>query len=375
MKKRSLVFVVNRLSFFLSHRLSLAKAAQQAGYEIHVAAPPQSDYFEYLAKLGFYFHPIPFNRGTLNPWYELKSFYSLLRLYRTLKPVLVHHLTIKPIIYGGIAARLAQVPAVVHAVTGLGHLFIAQTIGIKLLRGISRIGFYSAFHHPNMRVIFQNHEDQREFIQSHLLKPKMSVVIRGSGVSLNQYRLLPQLSASKPVVLLPSRLLWEKGIGEFVQAASRLHRQLSIRMVLAGELDFGNPSAISEQQLTLWVESGLVEYWGFQPDIQLAFSHCHLVCLPSYREGVPRVLIEAAACGRPIIATDVPGCRDIVVHGENGLLVEVKNPDALAYSIAQLVKDSKRCQRMGQCGRNLVAACFSDSLINKETLSLYQKLM
>ena len=374
MKRNKLVFVINELSFFFSHRLSLARAAQQAGYEIHIVSP-WSNHADELAKQDFYFHPIPLDRKGLNPFRELKSIFSLFRLYRSLKPSIVHHLTIKPILYGGIMARLARVPAVVNAVTGLGYLFISQARSAKLLRGFAKIGFYFfSFHHPNMRVIFQNPDDQRQFVENHLLKSEKSALIKGSGVSVEEYQPLPDPKTSEFTVLLPARLLWDKGVGEFVQAADILRREFKIKMVLVGQIDTGNPSAIPKAQLDIWLKQGLVEYWGFQRDIRQAFARCHIVCLPSYREGAPRVLIEAAACARPIVTTDVPGCRDIVIHQENGLLVEAKNASALAESIARLAADPGLRQRMGKRGRQIVEAEFSSYLVNKQTLAVYKTL-
>ena len=373
MKKNRLVFVINELSFFFSHRLSLAKAAQQAGYEVHIVSP-KSDNVDQLIQHGFHFHPILLDRKGLNPFRELRLMLSLFWLYRTLKPSIVHHLTIKPVLYGGTMARLAGVPSVVNAVTGLGYLFISQSRSAKLLRNFSKVGFYLAFHHPNMRVIFQNPDDQQQFVKNHLLKPEMGLLIKGSGVSLEEYQSLPTPKSAEIVVLLPARLLWDKGVGEFIQAADILRRQYNIKMVLAGQIDTGNPSAIRKTQLDIWLKQGLVEYWGFQRNIQQAFARCHIVCLPSYREGTPRVLIEAAACARPIVTTNVPGCRDIIIHGENGLLVEPKNAQALADSIAELAADSNLRERMGRRGRQIVAEGFSSDLVNRKTLAVYKTL-
>lgn len=375
MKKTKLVFVINELSFFFSHRLSLAKAAQLAGYEIHVVSP-KSELIKALMPHGFYFHPIPLNRKGLNPFCEIKSLYSLYRLYRALKPSIVHHLTIKPILYGGLAARLAKVPAVVNAVTGLGYVFISQKHSTKLLRCFSKIGFYLSFRHPNMCVIFQNPDDQHQFIQNRLLKSESALLIKGSGVPLEEYPILSNPETSDEiVVLLPARLLWDKGVGEFVEATKLLREKIKIRMALAGQIDQDNPSAISKEQLDHWIQEGLVEYWGFERHIQEAFARCHIVCLPSYREGMPRVLIEAAACGRPIVTTDVPGCRDIVMNGENGLLVKAKNAQALADGIAKLATDTNLRQQMGKRGRQIVETGFSSSIVNKKTLAVYKSLI
>lgn len=376
MKNYKLVFVTNKLSFFFSHRLLLAKAAQQAGYQVHVVGPDSGDSEpDQLIQQGFYFHSIPLDRKGINPFSELKSIYSLFRLYRSLKPQIVHHLTIKPILYGGIAARLARVPAMINAVTGLGYLFISQKFFAKFLRFFVKKGFRFSFRHPNMRVIFQNSDDRNQFVQDRLIKRENGLLIKGSGVPLDEYRPLPNPDDAEIVVLLPSRLLWDKGIAEFVQAADILRQHYTIRMVLAGEIDPGNPASISKKQLDTWVSQGFIEYWGFQKNIQEAFARAHIICLPSYREGTPRVLIEAAACARPIVTTDVPGCRDIVIHGENGLLVEAKNAQALAEGIAQLIKNPELRTRMGERGRKIVEENFSSCQVNRETLAVYNILL
>lgn len=371
---RKLLFVINDLSFFFSHRLSLAKAVKEAGYEVHVAAPASNRSSE-LAQYDFKFYTIPLDRKGVNPLHEIRSVFALYQLYLKIKPNIVHHLTVKPVLYGGIAARLAKVPSVVNAVTGLGYLFVSSNSSAKLLRQFSKLGFYASFRHPNMRVIFQNADDQREFIKNGLLRSDHSVLIKGSGVSLTEFKPLAEPESSRIVVLLPARLLWDKGVGEFIQAAELLRKEPSIQMVLAGPFDSGNPAAIKKKQIDDWVNQGLIEYWGHQNNIQEAFARCHIVCLPSYREGTPRVLIEAAACERPIVTTDVPGCRDIVMDQVNGVLVEVKNSKSLADGILKLASDSTTRQRMGREGRHIVEAGFSSHLVNKNTLAVYSSLL
>lgn len=374
MSNKKLLFVINDLDFFFSHRLLLAKAAQSAAYQVHIAAPLSSK-VSGLTKQGFYFHSIPLTRKGMNPFCEIKSIAALLRLYLTLKPNIIHHLTIKPIVYGGIAARFARVPAMVNAVTGLGYLFISQERSAKIIRFFSKLAFRFSFRHLNMRVIFQNPDDQQQFIQNRLLQSDRAILIKGSGVPLDEFQPLPEPEDATLTVLLPARLLWDKGIGEFVEAAKILRQTLKIRMVLVGKIDLGNPSGITQQQVDDWVAKGLIEYWGFQNDIREAYARCHIVCLPSYREGMPRALLEAAACTRAIVTTNVPGCRDIVIHRENGLLVEVKNAKALADGIETLANDSELRRGMGERGRQIVEADFSSQLVNKQTLAVYKGLL
>jgi len=201
------------------------------------------------------------------------------------------------------------------------------------------------------------------------------VLIKGSGLPLVDFPPLLEPIETVPVVVLPARLLWDKGVGEFVVAAKQLKAQMEIRMVLVGAIDLANPRAVTEKQLNKWVKSEVIEYWGFQKNIKEVFRQCHIVCLPSYREGLPRVLLEAAACGRSIITTDVPGCHDVIRHRENGLLVAPRNPSALAAAILQLAIDKTLRQQLVQRGQEIVAAEFSSAIINQQTLALYCEML
>ena len=226
-----------------------------------------------------------------------------------------------------------------------------------------------------MRVIFQNSDDQQQFVRDRLLQSDVSLIVKGTGVCLDEYQPLAEPKDKPPVVLLPARLLYDKGIREFVEAAEILHAKMDVRMVLIGKIDHGNPSSISNEQITAWVNQGYIEYWGFENDIKSAYSRCHLVCLPSYREGTPRALIEASACARAVVTTDVPGCRDVIISGENGLLVAAKNSMELSVAIEKLLSDTLLRQRMARRGRQIIEAGFSDHFINKKTLGVYSQLI
>ena len=368
-----LLYLVNIPRFFMTHRLPLALAAQQAGYEVHVAT---SRYDEAntarIQAAGLPFYPLPLRQHSTSPLYEAEALRAVNQLYRTLKPDIVHQVSVKAILYGGLAARRVGIPAVVNAVSGLGYVFAAKGPKAALLqRGVKQI-YRAALRHPNSVTIFQNPDDRDFFVRSGLIDAARTVVIKGSGVDMAAFQPQPE-PEGLPVVLFAGRLLWQKGAGEFVEAARRL--QGRARFVIVGFGEAGNPASVSPEQLEAWRQSGLVELWGYRDDMPAVFAQAHIVCLPSsYGEGVPKVLIEAAACGRAIVTTDTPGCREIVRHDENGLLVPVHDADALCAALAALIDDPVRRQQMGQAGQQLARAEFSLEQVNAQTLALYERL-
>lgn len=369
-----LLFVVNDAAFFLSHRLTIAIAARNKGFDVHVATPEGSA-TDTIVKKGFTYHSIPLTRKGGKSWQELNSLFALMSLYHRLKPDIVHHVTIKPIIYGGIAANLTRVPAVVNAVTGLGYVFIARGVKAYLLRSAVKLGYRIALGHKNQRIIFQNPDDSRTFLDAGIVIPQDIVHIKGSGVDMSLFTPLPEAPGS-PTVILASRMLRDKGVEEFVIAAGSLQKKgVKAKFVLVGDTDSGNPAAVPEAQLEAWKSSGVVEWWGHHKDMPTVFARAHIVCLPSYREGLPKVLIEAAACGRAIITTDTPGCREIVRHGENGLLVPVRDSKALADALQILIENPALRAQMGARGRQIAVAEFSQDQVTKETLSVYHDLL
>lgn len=374
-KQPKLLFVVNDAANFFSYRLPVASAARQAGFDVHVAAPEgviKAD----IVKAGFTFHSIPLTRKGKNFLQELNSFMTLAFLYKKLQPDIVHHITIKPILYGGIAARMAHVPAVVNAVTGLGYVFITRGINASLLRSSVKQGYKVAFHHRNQRTIFQNPDDSSLFINGGIAPGENAVLIKGSGVDISTFTPYPE-SKGIPIVILASRMLWDKGIKEFVSAAKALRSNgIKARFVLVGDTDPGNPTAIPTGQLEAWRDSGVVEWWGWCADMPAVFADSHIVCLPSaYGEGIPKVLIEAASCGRAIVTTDAPGCREIVKHGENGLLVPVGDTKALTNALGKLIENPALREHMGIRGRDIVAAEFTHKQVVAKTLMVYRELL
>lgn len=373
-----LLIVVNIPRFYLTHRLPLTQAAIEAGYEVHVAT---SDVDTYHAdqiraispEYGFTYHPLPLQQHGTNPIAEIRTFFALWRLYRQLQPDLIHQFTIKPVIYGGLAAQLAGVKAVVNAMSGLGVVFVDDSPKARLLRQLSKPGFWLALRPPHSHLIFQNPDDQRRFIELGLIDAAKTHLIRGSGVAIERFQ--PRnVPPGEPVVLFAGRLMWRKGLGDFVAAARHLRGRA--RFVVAGFPEATSPDNVPLAQLEAWRDEGLIEWWGRRDDMPEVYAQAHIVCLPStYGEGVPKVLIEAAACGRPIVTTDTPGCREIVQHERNGLLTPPGDVAALVDALKRLLDDPSRRVDMGAQGRALVVQGFSLDQVNRATLALYERLL
>ncbi|SAI69770.1 glycosyltransferase [Bordetella ansorpii] len=371
--RRRLLFVVNNPAFFLSHRLWPALAAQAAGWDVHVATMDGPAVADIVAR-GMTHHAIPLTRSGKQPLQELGSMWALLRLFRRLRPDVVHLVTIKPVLYGGIAARLAGVPGMVAAISGLGFIFLSDGLKAKLVRGVVGVMYRLALGHRNSRVIFQNSADRDTLRRLGALRDGQDVLIRGSGVDLAEWPATPE--PPRPVVaLMVARLLRDKGVAEFVEAARLLRAQgLDVRMRLAGGIDPGNPTSATEADVARWREDGAVEVLGERADVAALTAASHIAVLPSYREGLPKSLLEAAACGRAVVTTDVPGCRDAITPGETGLLVPARDSAALAAAIARLATDDALRQRMGRAGRELAQREFDVEDVNRRHLEVYDAL-
>lgn len=373
MTKRKLLMIVNRPDYFLSHRKQIGLAARETGYEVHIASVwhPAVDEIE---RMGFPFHELSVRRGTLNPLLELAGLLSILKLIRTLRPDLLHLVTMKPVIYGGLVARVLPVKGVVAAVAGLGSIFIGSSLKARLIRPLVSVLYILALRHRKMHVVFQNSDDQAALERMGALRPGQSSIFNGSGVDTANYVVSPEPDGPV-VVALPARLLRDKGVIEFIEAAAILKQEnLPARFVLAGDVDEDNPEGLSLMEVAaLCAESG-VEYIGFQQDMAAFMRSVHVIVLPSYREGMPKVLLEAAASGRPSVTTDTPGCRDAIVNEQTGLLVPLRNSAALASAIRRLVLDSELRRRMGESARALALEKFDVRKIVKAHLELYEAL-
>jgi glycosyltransferase involved in cell wall biosynthesis len=372
------ILVVNADWFFLSHRLPIALALRNAGWEVLVAAGDTGERGT-IERHGLRFAPLPIKRGGRNPIEEAVTVGALLRLYTTERPDVVHHVTVKPVLYGTFAARITRVPCVLNAISGLGFVFIEReqpSVRDHTVRSLIRAAYRGLLHDPRIRVIFQNPTDREMFLRERFVNEDQAVLIRGSGVDLDVFHPSP-LPEGIPVVLLPARLLWDKGVGEFVEAARELRRDgIRARFALVGRIDQENPAGIDAGQIDAWVRDGIVEWWGARPREQMpeTYAAASLVVLPSYREGLPLSLVEAAACGRAAATTDVPGCRDVVREGENGWLVPVRNAGALARAIRDALSARDELVCRGERARARAEREFSIDAIVQQTLALYPKM-
>jgi glycosyltransferase involved in cell wall biosynthesis len=372
--ERTIVYLITEDWYFWSHRLALAKGARESGYRVHLITRV-GEYGDRILAEGIGLIPTALRREGRNPRDELRVISEIVRIYKSLRPHIVHHVGVKPIIYGSVAARLAKVPIVVNALPGLGYVFARSDRKARLFRLAIAPLFRRLINRPNASLILQNRDNERVLVQAGIVAPERVAIIRGSGVDLSQFPVQAQ-AVGRPVVLLASRMLWDKGVGDFVEAARRLKEAgADARFVLVGETDPANPASIPQTQLMSWVSEGIVEWWGPRRDMPEVFAEAAIVCLPSYCEGLPKVLLEAAASGRPIVTTDVPGCREIVQQGENGFLVPVRNPAAIAVAVGELLGDRLLRDRMGRCGRKIVEENFSVYRVVSETLALYGELL
>lgn len=371
---KRLLIVVNSARSLLSHRLQLALAAQRAGYEVHIASAPGVG-VDAILEAGLFHHSVPMSRSGMNLIKELQTILSLIHLFSKLKPDIVHLVTIKPVLYGGIAARLIGVPGVVMAVSGLGFVFINTGLKVLFVRFFVSIIYRIVLAKENLRVIFQNSDDSQTIMSITNLRPAKVAMIRGSGVDLAEFQEKP-LPPGVPIVVMVSRLLVDKGVHEFVEAAIMVrNKNLNAYFCLVGDPDFGNPSSISEEYLLHLKNHNIVNYIGHRDNIPEIFSKSHIVVLPSYREGLPKVLLEAAACGRAVITTDVPGCRHAVEPGITAILVPSHNAQSLADAISSLLLDRELCMRMGHAGRQLAEREFSIDKVVASHMKIYDELI
>jgi len=369
-----LLFVVTEDWYFCSHRLQLAVAAQKAGYNVAVVTQ-ETSHGDEIRQAGLRLIPIKFQRSGRNPFSDLVTIRSLIRIYRSEQPDIIHHVSLKPVLYGSIAARFVGIPNVINAMTGLGYVFSSENIRAKVIRFLISPLLRYIFAGRKTVTIFQNRDDLKTLEDRNLVKHEQTVIIRGSGIDLDIY--LPgEDSKDIPQVILVARMLWDKGVGEFVQAAKLLlAKDIPACFILIGDTDSENPAAISVEQLKTWQDEKSIKWIGRRDDVLQLLQQSTIACLPSYREGLPKFLLEAASSGLPIVATDVPGCREVVINGENGYLVPPRNPEALADAIEKLLNDEALRSEMGGKGRKLVEREFGIEKIIEETISLYQRIL
>jgi glycosyltransferase involved in cell wall biosynthesis len=372
----SLLFLVTEDWYFCLHRLPIARAARDAGFRVLVATRVR-DHGEVLAREGFEVIPMRWTRGSLNPLYTLSELRQIVAIYRRWRPSIVHHVALRPSLYGSLAAWFTGVSPVVNNLAGLGLAFSSRGLLAAVMRRILTMAFRVLFARPASCTVVENADDRAFLVEKARLDPDSVILVRGVGVDTLRFAPVPETATEIPVVTLVSRMLWPKGIGVLVEAARILgERGVAARVRLVGMPDSDSRVSVPAGQLEQWQAEGVIEWLGHRDDIPELWRSSHIGVLPSYyREGVPRSLLEAAACGRAIVTTDMPGCREIVEHGVTGLLVAPRDPVGLADAIERLIRDPDMRGRMGAAGRALVEREFSEEYTVEQTLAVYRRLL
>lgn len=366
---KKILFIVNVDKFFISHRLPIALECIHKGYEVHIACALTGAETQ-LQDLGINVHSIPLTRAGISLFEEIKAFIHIYKVIKLLRPDVVHMITAKPVAYGGVACKLLGINKRVASISGLGYAFIDNSLKAKLIKNVILMLYKFSLKNISTQIIFQNENDKKLFIHYGIIRESQSVLIRGSGVDLSEYVVKPE-SIDVPVVMFVSRLLYDKGIREFIAAVRLLKsQQIDFRAVLVGSTD-ENPNSAKQHEIKQWQDEGIIEYWGYREDIPQVLSQSNIVVLPSYREGLPKTLIEAAACGRAVVTTDVPGCRDAITPDITGLLVDVKDHLTLANSIKSLILNPELRYKMASHGRELAEQSFDIKNVVRIHMQIY----
>ena len=376
--KKKLLLNLTEDWFFCSHFLERALAAKKAGYSIFVLSR-QSLNKDVLDNYGVKFISVPFDRKSTNPFYEFYVLIKIILIYKKVRPDIVHHVALKPVIYGSIAARICRIKSVINAPVGMGYVFTSDNIKAKILRPLLKILFKFLINSHNginkrNKVIFENNDDLNYFINLKAVDPKNACIIQGAGVKIKQ-TFQPQKNKKIPTIALVARMLKDKGINEFVEASKIVNREKILgNFLLVGDIDPGNPSSLKRQTLAKWNDDKIIKWLGWMDNVGEILKKTDILCLPSYREGLPKALIEGAAYGLPIVTTNTVGCKDVVEDGVNGFLVPIKNVDQLSKRILELIKSKDLRNKMGKASFNIASRKFSSEIINSQTLDVYNEM-
>lgn len=371
--KPKLLFFVTVDWFFCSHFLDRAVAAKQAGYEV-VVLTSVGQHGEQVMSEGLRLVPFDIDRRSLNPIAALLALWRLVQVYRRERPDFLHHVALKPILLGTLAARMCGCRNVVNAVVGGGYAFTSHRLGVRLARPFLTLALRLLLNPGGSKVIFENADDLNGFVSQRIVRASDAVLIKGAGVEPAFFK-PGGVAEGEPVVIMAARLLWDKGIGEFVEAARMLrNRGVTARFWIVGDRDSGNRACVDEATLSAWRTEGVVELLGYRNDIPELLEQASIACLPSYREGLPKFLLEAMAAGLPCVSTDVPGCREVVQDGNNGLLVPPRDASRLADAIEYLLGAPTVAKSMGAHGMARIEREFSSQRVIAQTLTLYREM-
>lgn len=374
-KKKKIIFFVSEDWYFYSHRLSIACELKNAGFDV-VVVTNLSTYLNKLEGHGFKVINMDFKRESINPFKIYQVIKKLKEIYLIESPDVIHNISLMPIILGTLSAKFFNSLYVINTFTGLGHIFSSKKLMTRIIRIlILEPVLNMLLNKKNVWAIVQNIDDMKLLNALKIINKDRTVLIKGSGVDIEKFKFISE-SEETPVVVLATRMLRDKGVEEYISSVRELKKEkIDAEFILVGDVDLSNPSSIREADILSWQKENIIDWWGYRNDMEKVFANVHIVCLPSYREGLPKVLLEAAAVGRPIVATDVPGCREIVRDGENGLLVPVKNSSELSLALKKLIADKALRKKMGARGRTIVENEFSYDVVNAQTLALYDRVL
>ena len=368
---KKLLFIVNSSDFFISHRLQIALAAQRKGYQVLVASGDNASANQF-SDLGIEHRLLPLSRSGRNPFKEIKLIAAIYSLLRDVRPDIIHNVTIKPVLYGALINRLSIKVRCINAIPGLGYNFTRSGLKAKILQIFLLCLYRQGLKGNNTKTIFQNKDDLNYFLANKVISPEDVFLINGSGVCLQTFSSIDEPKSEPIKVLFPARLLKDKGVVEYVAAAKILSSKHNVIFLLAGDIDQGNPSTIDQELLEKWQTYPFISWLGFLQEMADCYQNIHIVCLPSYREGMPKALLEAQACGRPVVTTDVPGCRDAISHGQTGFLVPPREIVPLTNALEKLITDSSLRHAMGKKARKRACNLYSINSVIDKTLALYE---
>lgn len=372
-----LIYLVTQDWYFLSHRLPMARAALRAGFDVAVITNVDKHKFE-IEEHGVRVIPFDFDRKSLNPFKALVQVFKLIKIYRAEKPDLVHHIALKPILFGSIAAMVARVPHVLNAFAGLGVIFHSNILQARLIRPFLVPAFRVLLKRRGSWLLFQNKDDRAKMAALGLVRAERTVIIRGSGVDLDHYPVLPMPEQPPFICIFAGRMIDSKGLPNMRAAFEILEmRAPHIHLWLYGQPDSGNPGSWDHERLTDWDKNYPTVTWkGHREDLAEIWPQGHVALLPAWGgEGLPKALLEAAACARPIIASDVSGCREVVETGRNGFLIPAGNGEELAAAILEMSLNPERCAAMGLESRKIVEGDLSAESVSKDTETLYRRII
>ena len=374
LKQPRVLFVFTEDWAFLSLFLDRAVAAKDAGYEVGVVVH-STKYQQTIKDHGLQVFTHNISRSGTNPFREISSILQMVRIFRSFKPTIIHLAALKPILIGSLASLFFPKSKIVNAPVGMGYIFSSSDRKARLLRPILRLVLRFVLGRKRTRTIIENSDDLQTLLDGKFVKKDQIILIRGTGVKLEDFVPTPEPAGPK-VVLLITRMLRDKGVVEFVESARIIKRSHpDVNFWLVGDTDSGNPTSLTGDQIRTWESEGLVSWFGYREDVPQLLQQCHIVCLPSYREGFGKVLIEAGAAQRAVVTTNVPGCRESIENGRNGLLVEPRDPVALATALISLLDDDDMRRAMAAEGRHRVETQFSSEIINAQTLAVYKQVL